>query len=199
MTTVELAQVYTFPKRSGETFHDWPTEDLMAWVDNYQRYRAESIEAANDRTEGTVAYCEHRMNAMLAELDHRKRLARRFKNDPLGPRWSTAGGKQRSSVVDLGQELKQLWPIDRFMTELMHVQLIPAGRNRWRCQCVSPAHQDRTPSMVVYGEDNHVHCFSCGAHGDVLDLTAMYFGLSSFADTVRKLAEVSSPTLRKEA
>ncbi len=37
-------------------------------------------------------------------------------------------------------------------------------------------HSDNTPSMKLY--DDHFHCFGCGAHGDVTDLTAQMFGLS---------------------
>lgn len=32
-----------------------------------------------------------------------------------------------------------------------------------------PFHDDRTPSFVVYPDDQHFHCFGCQAHGDALD------------------------------
>lgn len=35
------------------------------------------------------------------------------------------------------------------------------------CRC--PFHSDQTPSMKIY--DKNYHCFGCGAHGDVIDLT----------------------------
>jgi len=37
-------------------------------------------------------------------------------------------------------------------------------------------HGDNNPSMKLY--DDHYHCYACGAHGDVTDLTAQMFGLS---------------------
>ena len=37
-------------------------------------------------------------------------------------------------------------------------------------------HGDAHPSMKIY--DDHFHCYACGAHGDVTDLTAQLFGLS---------------------
>ena len=37
-------------------------------------------------------------------------------------------------------------------------------------------HGDNNPSMRMY--DDHFHCYACGAHGDVTDLTAQMFGLS---------------------
>ncbi|MBR0173280.1 MAG: DNA primase [Lachnospiraceae bacterium] len=39
-----------------------------------------------------------------------------------------------------------------------------------------PFHNDRTPSLKVY--EDHFHCFGCGAHGDVIRFTEMYFNLS---------------------
>ena len=37
-----------------------------------------------------------------------------------------------------------------------------------------PFDADRTPSLKLYGD--HFHCFGCGAHGDVIDLTAGLLG-----------------------
>ena len=46
-------------------------------------------------------------------------------------------------------------------------------------------HDDRHPSMKLY--DDHVHCFGCGAHGDVIGLTAALLGLSNY-EAARRLA-----------
>ncbi|MBO6302243.1 MAG: DNA primase [Ruminiclostridium sp.] len=45
-------------------------------------------------------------------------------------------------------------------------------------------HGDSHPSMRLY--DDHFHCYACGAHGDVTDLTAQMFGLSK-SDAADKL------------
>ena len=45
-------------------------------------------------------------------------------------------------------------------------------------------HGDNHPSMRLY--DDHFHCYACGAHGDVTDLTAQLFGLSK-NDAAEKL------------
>ena len=45
-------------------------------------------------------------------------------------------------------------------------------------------HGDNNPSMRLY--DDHFHCYACGAHGDVTDLTAQMFGLTK-AEAARKL------------
>ena len=48
-----------------------------------------------------------------------------------------------------------------------------------------PFHADRTPSMKL--NEDYFYCFGCGASGDVIDLAARLFGLSSY-DTAKKLA-----------
>lgn len=44
---------------------------------------------------------------------------------------------------------------------------------------------DRHPSLYI--SDDHYHCFACGEHGDVIDLTAKLFDLRLY-DAARKLA-----------
>ena len=48
-----------------------------------------------------------------------------------------------------------------------------------------PFHNDCHPSLYV--SDDHYHCFACGEHGDVIDLTAKLFDLRLY-DAARKLA-----------
>jgi len=48
-----------------------------------------------------------------------------------------------------------------------------------------PFHNDTNPSMKLY--DENFYCFACGAHGDVIDLTAKLLGLN-FTETVHRLA-----------
>lgn len=48
-----------------------------------------------------------------------------------------------------------------------------------------PFHNDRHPSLYV--SDDRYHCFACGEHGDVTDLTAKLFDLRLY-DAARKLA-----------
>ena len=48
-----------------------------------------------------------------------------------------------------------------------------------------PFHADRTPSMRL--NEDYFYCFGCGATGDVINLAARLFGLSSY-DAAKKLA-----------
>ena len=53
--------------------------------------------------------------------------------------------------------------------------------NMTRC----PFHADRTPSMKL--NEDYFYCFGCGTSGDVIDLVAKLFNLSSY-DAAKKLA-----------
>ena len=46
-------------------------------------------------------------------------------------------------------------------------------------------HNDRHPSLFV--DDDHYHCYACGEHGDVIDLTSKLHSLSLY-DAAKKLA-----------
>ena len=58
------------------------------------------------------------------------------------------------------------------------------GVNRGNMVCC-PFHNDRTPSMKL--NEDYFYCFGCGTSGDVIDLVAKLFNLSSY-DAAKKLA-----------
>ena len=60
---------------------------------------------------------------------------------------------------------------------------LQVGRNGMTC---CPFHEDHHPSMKL--NERYFYCFGCGATGDVIDLVAKLFNLSSY-EAVRKLAE----------
>lgn len=47
-------------------------------------------------------------------------------------------------------------------------------------------HGEKTPSMRVYPGNRGFYCFGCHAHGDVVDFTAAFLGIST-ADAVKRL------------
>ena len=59
---------------------------------------------------------------------------------------------------------------------------LKVGRGNMAC---CPFHNDHTPSMKL--NEDYFYCFGCGAHGDVIDLAARLFNLSSY-DAAKKLA-----------
>ena len=62
-------------------------------------------------------------------------------------------------------------------------------RNGFTC---CPFHNDKHPSMKLYKE--HYHCFTCGAHGDVISLTAQILGLSQYEAAQRLAADFEIDT-----
>jgi hypothetical protein len=64
-----------------------------------------------------------------------------------------------------------------------HDCAVPKKGNRTRC----PVHEGRNPTAFVIG-DGQFRCFSCDAHGDVVDLERELGG-GTIADAVRRLAE----------
>lgn len=52
--------------------------------------------------------------------------------------------------------------------------------------CVCPFHDDSKPSMYVYPD--HFHCFSCGAHGDVITYEMKRLNIS-FPEAIKALSE----------
>ena len=181
-------RVFSTPIPDDYRGPEWPDEELRRWIAYLKDERATSIEAGNDRTPGTVSYCNAKTDAMIAELERREHLAKRFQHDPRGPKWSNAGADRRADLIELARDLKQAWPIDKFLVELMRVEVIPAGRNRWKLRCITGAHRDDNPSMTAYGDDNHVHCFACQFSGDIFDIAKLHFGITSFTEVVGRVA-----------
>ncbi len=69
-----------------------------------------------------------------------------------------------------------------------------------KISCISPSHADRTPSMHVY--EDHVHCFACGFHGDVVDVWGVQKGLIRPIEAALDLAReynVTLPEMSSEA
>lgn len=55
-----------------------------------------------------------------------------------------------------------------------------------KAHCVAPGHQDNGPSMHVY--DDHVHCFTCAFHGDVVDVWAAQRGIDHPVEAALEMA-----------
>jgi DNA primase len=65
------------------------------------------------------------------------------------------------------------------------VWLVEPGKGG-KAHCVAPGHQDNNPSMHVY--EDHVHCYSCGFHGDVTDVWAAMRGFDKPLEAALDLA-----------
>jgi len=60
----------------------------------------------------------------------------------------------------------------RAVLDKLNIRSLMSGK---RYQCPNPCHEDRHPSMSV--KNNRWRCFSCGAHGGVIDLVKTVFDI----------------------
>ncbi len=89
-------------------------------------------------------------------------------NDGSVSQGSCTNNTPRTSGIEA---IKQGVSIEDVAREYGEFKLAGAGRLLGRC--VSPDHEDRTPSLTVWPETGTFRCFGCQAHGDVLDLEGL--------------------------
>ena len=65
--------------------------------------------------------------------------------------------KARIDIVDIIQE---------------YIKLIPAGVNNFKALC--PFHNEKTPSFVIFTDNNRYKCFGCQVGGDSIDFIMAY-------------------------
>ena len=56
--------------------------------------------------------------------------------------------------------------------------------------CLNPEHNDKNPSMSLNPKTNKVHCFSCGATYDLIDLIGMDYNLTDNKEKFKKAYEL---------
>lgn len=64
-------------------------------------------------------------------------------------------------------------------------------------RCLSPDHEDPTPSMSFDARRMRVHCFGCGGEWDVFDLAGWDFGAGAFPDRLRAAADAAGVNVGK--
>lgn len=53
-------------------------------------------------------------------------------------------------------------------------------------KCLNPAHEDKKPSMSFDRKRNKVHCFSCNADYDIIDLIQIEYGITDIKEAFNK-------------
>lgn len=81
--------------------------------------------------------------------------------------------------IDYAYQIKQ----SITMRDACEMYGYPVNRSN---KAVCPFHNDKNASMHVYPGSRGFYCFSCGAHGDVIDFVSQLFGLD-FQNALRKL------------
>ena len=59
--------------------------------------------------------------------------------------------------------------------EQVALDLVVSANGSAKVRCVAPHHQDNHASMHVYKD--HVHCYGCGFHGDIVDVWSAQTGI----------------------
>jgi DNA primase len=86
------------------------------------------------------------------------------------------------------------------LREQVPIEHVLATNGGGKVQCVDPDHQDANPSMHLYGD--HVHCYGCGFHGDVVDVWGVQKGIDRPIEAALDLARefnVRLPEMSEEA
>ncbi len=91
------------------------------------------------------------------------------------------------------EELKYRSDIEQIVSP--YTNLKRAGRN---LTGLCPFHSEKTPSFVVYPENNSFYCFGCGAGGDIITFVRMAEHLE-YTEAVRFLADRAGMKLPEEA
>lgn len=81
------------------------------------------------------------------------------------------------------QQLKLSCDIESIISS--YVTIKRQGRNH---VCLCPFHSEKTPSMVIYDDNQSFYCFGCGAGGDVISFIMRIENLS-YIEAVRFLAD----------
>lgn len=167
---------------------DLRTEDLLQ---EYELLQWERLRMVEDRASAdSIAIAEAALKAMADEIAHRQRRLGQAGDDPHAPRWPDMSSRRYQQLRQTARDLKVVWPIERFATIAMAVELRRVGRSLVG-RCPLPDHEDRTPSFHVYPGDDRWHCFGCNRGGDIFDLTGLYFGLARFRDQVQRIADAT--------
>lgn len=175
----QLPSVFT-TQTFDDAFRAIPTADLLAELESDRWLALELADHGPSRQ-----YCEHMIDRTIQELERRQRLLARRPDDPLAPRWPDRDTDLRDRI----QAVKDAWPIERFVREVLLCEARPVG-NKLLAHCPLPGHDDSTPSFNVFA-DGHAHCFGCGRGGDVIALTGYFFGFQRFYESLEMLESMS--------
>lgn len=164
------------------------TDELDLFIERRKLDRAIILLNGSDLSpiqRSTLAVVEADLADAIGEMERRVKAARRLHGDPLAPRLP----RGNSALIELAAQLKAEWPIDRFCEVLLGLNLDRKGRNP-KARCPLGIHRDTNPSFTLYVDDGRYHCFGCGEHGDLWDLTQIIQRVG-FAEAVDMVAEAT--------
>lgn len=163
------------------------------YLQSEQVRHAVGLFSAREGGRGTDAdFHQHEFDLIAQEIRRQKAILKRHAGDPRAVRWPDRHERYQKLLM-IAQDLKRDFRLSQFIsTFVLTTDLRPLGSGRWRGNCPIPTHDDTAPSFVVYEEnpdDQHYHCYGCGAHGDIYELVGLLFGYENFTDRVKVVAE----------
>lgn len=147
---------------------DW---EIEAQREHWARLAVE-VEDAGD----ALVLCRETIRELDAELERRKRLAYQRAESPYDWPELLERIKARADLLAVigARRPDSVWGRGiRTTGRVVHL----------RC----PFHLDGTPSLAVYTDEQHYHCFGCGATGDAIDAVQALDGLT-FVQAAEALA-----------
>lgn len=182
---------FGFSKRDYErALERIPTSDLIAEVED-ARWLA--LEVADDtKPGGNYEVALIQFESLVDVLHRRRKLWEARAGSAIRPAWPPQDGNLRPRV----EAIKAAWPIDRFCSELLGMDLHHSGRDRLKGRCPLPGHDDRTPSFTVYLATDSAWCHGCNRGGDQISLTGFMFGLERFYERLEHLERLTAAGAR---
>lgn len=120
--------------------------------------------------EGSQAYWEDALEGGLYRMARDELMRMRARMGRLLP-----GGSTDTERIEKARK----YPLEELLGGISW-----RGNRGWR-RC--PFHSERSGSFCIYRDDNHYHCYGCGAHGDSISLVMELEGLS-FKSALDRLA-----------
>ena len=100
-----------------------------------------------------------------------------------------------SNIQEVIEQIKsQVELRDLFMER--GIDVLSNGQGKYKTKC--PFHEEKTPSMVIFEDTQHYHCFGCGENGDAITFYSK-MNVLSFIETLEYLGERIGITLDLEA
>lgn len=148
-----------------------------------KRWLAIEPECAEPQVQQYFAY---QIEAILAELQRRRKLQHHQRGHPLAPTWR--GGDLRHHRERI-ERVKARWPIDLFLKDSLGCTLVPKRNGQFVTTCPLPYHDDSTPSFHIDTVKNVGYCFGCQRGGDVIELTRWLLNGGTFMDALTALEQ----------
>lgn len=153
-----------------------PLRSQATWEVDAEREHWARMAVECEDTGAFFVMCRERIRECEAELERRRKLAYQMAESPYD--WARLLAALKASV-DLLSVIGSRRP------DCLAGRAVRTTGHRVVIRC--PFHVESTPSCVIYLDDQHYHCYGCGAGGDAIDAVEVLDGLT-FVQAAETLA-----------